>query len=307
VSTHRPRPRLRELREARGWTQADVAERLIQLAWIRHREQIGVNANMIAKWERGAKGISVRYRRLLAELLRVTIDQLGLGDTAPTTAPAAPDSLAAVADAAAELLSQLGAPGRRLGPQLLATLTDETPDRRSILTMLDPGSHAEPPTTDASAAELDALAEGYEAAYPTMAPAALLTAAAAHVQMVTDALGHDLPTGRRQQLLRNRARVAILAGRLATEKLADHHGARAYYSQATDDAAELNDDLLHAITIGHAAQLAITTGQPAAALRHLRGLTVAEPNIASWLANLEASVHAEQSGRTVSRLPVEAA
>jgi transcriptional regulator with XRE-family HTH domain len=292
VSTTGLRPHLRALREARGWTQADVAERLIQLAWSRYREQIGVNANMVAKWERGAKGISARYRRLLAELFRVTVDQLGLGDIESASAPAAPDTLAAVADAAAELLNQLGTPDRRIRPQLLAALTDDALSRRCMLALLDPGTRTEPPTSEASVAELDSLADGYEAAFPTVDPATLLTATAAHVQMVTDALATDLPPARRQQLLRNRARVAIVTGRLA-EDTDNVMVARAYYAQATDDASELADRNLIALVVGNAAQLAIKNGQPAAALAHLAtAAPAADPSVRSWLAALEATARA---------------
>jgi transcriptional regulator with XRE-family HTH domain len=62
------RPRLRPLREERGWTQQEVAEQIARLAWLRRREHVGVNADMVAKWERGEKRPSPRYRELLCLL-----------------------------------------------------------------------------------------------------------------------------------------------------------------------------------------------------------------------------------------------
>jgi len=50
---------------------------------MQHREHVGVNADMVAKWERGMKGVSPRYRELLCRLFGVTPDQLGLKNTPP--------------------------------------------------------------------------------------------------------------------------------------------------------------------------------------------------------------------------------
>ena len=62
------RPRLRALREERSWTQQDVADQVSRLAWLRSRERVGINADMVAKWERGDKRPSPRYRALLCLL-----------------------------------------------------------------------------------------------------------------------------------------------------------------------------------------------------------------------------------------------
>ncbi|HVQ96874.1 MAG TPA: helix-turn-helix transcriptional regulator [Mycobacteriales bacterium] len=303
MSTPAERPRLRELRLARGWTQADVAERLGQLAWSRHRVQIGVNANMVAKWERGAKGVSARYRRLLADLYRVTVSQLGLPDAEPSTAePADPDSLVTVLDKAVELLDQLGGAGRNLRPRVLAALTSEALSRRTLLSMLDPGTDG-PSGEAVDPVELDALADGYDAAYPTAAPATLMTAVSAHVRIVDDALHGPLSAGRRQLLLRNRMRVAIIAGRLAGS-VGNTLAARAYFAQAADDAFTLGDHLLAAIAIGYAAELATSQAQPAAALAHLRAANALDPpdaTVRSWLACIEATAHAGSGHPSAAR------
>jgi transcriptional regulator with XRE-family HTH domain len=78
------RPRLRELRQEAGWTQQQLADKLAHLAWAHGQGHAAVNADMVAKWERGVKGISPRYRALLCQLFGVTADQLGF-------APAPPD------------------------------------------------------------------------------------------------------------------------------------------------------------------------------------------------------------------------
>ena len=90
---HTGRPRLRTLRTERGWTQQDVADRLIRLGWMRKpRKNVGCTADMVAKWEAGRKGISPLYRELLAKLYGVTIAQLGIDpDAKATVDPSATD------------------------------------------------------------------------------------------------------------------------------------------------------------------------------------------------------------------------
>jgi hypothetical protein len=99
-----------------------MAERLAHLAWMLYREHVAVNADMIAKWERGVKGVSPRYRELLCRLFGATPDQLGLKNApAPVAARSVPsgedESLVALLDNAAHLLDQLGAAGTALAPQ----------------------------------------------------------------------------------------------------------------------------------------------------------------------------------------------
>jgi transcriptional regulator with XRE-family HTH domain len=105
------RPRLRALREERGWTQQEVAEQIARLAWLRRRERVGVNADMVAKWERGEKRPSPRYRELLCLLFGADAHTLGIGGPAQLVAGASAEaddgSLIATLGGAASLLDQL--------------------------------------------------------------------------------------------------------------------------------------------------------------------------------------------------------
>jgi transcriptional regulator with XRE-family HTH domain len=146
VKANAERPRLREYRLRLGWTQQEMAERLAHLAWMQLREHVAVNADMIVKWERGVKGVSVRYRALLCHLFGVTPDQLGLKNipvsaTSQTVAPGADESLVGMLDNAARLLDQLGAAGTALAPHMLHAWKDALTTRR---TMLGCPSHARP-------------------------------------------------------------------------------------------------------------------------------------------------------------------
>jgi transcriptional regulator with XRE-family HTH domain len=129
VTAESQRPLLRGYRLQLGWTQQEMAERLIRLAWMRRREQVAVNADMIAKWERGVKGISPRYRELLCHFFGVTADQLGLKSTpaaatAREVSPGGDESLINMVDNAARLLDQLGAAGTALAPHMLHAWKD---------------------------------------------------------------------------------------------------------------------------------------------------------------------------------------
>jgi len=310
------RPRLRELRTELGWTQQEMAERIAHLAWMERRERVGVNADMVAKWERGAKGISPRYRELLCRLFGVTPDQLGLKNTPAAAASRAridDQSLVAMLDNAAGLLDQLGAAGTALAPHMLQAWKDAVTTRRTMLGLLDPGAtdpvgHARVATV--SVADLEQLAERYHELYETADPAALLTSVAAHVHMAKHALRKDPGTDERRRLLRNLAEVATLAGRLAADDLGNAMSGRAYYGLALDAARELEDEQLTAIAYGHAAQLAAHDGMTTAALDHLtaaREHARSTPMIASSLASTEAAIHADRGDHVAAREALDSA
>src|SRR5215475_8445217 len=88
--------RLAEARTDRGWTQQEAADQLARLAWLRLRKRVGVNANMISKWESGPKRPNPVYRDLLCLLYRATPEYLGIGRTPPGRAagPEEPPELA---------------------------------------------------------------------------------------------------------------------------------------------------------------------------------------------------------------------
>ena len=309
MATDAGRPRLRELRTEAGWTQQQLADKLNYFAWTHGQGRAAVNADMVAKWERGAKGISPRYRALLCQLFGVTADQLGFGpavSAAPSGAGRDAESLVSMLDDAASLLDQLGAAGTALAPQMLSAWKDTVTSRRTMLGLLDPAAadpagHARAAT--ATVTELEQLAERYQGLYATADPSALLTPVAAHVRMVTAALGRENTAAERRRLLRNRATVATLAGRLAYEDLGDALSGRAYYSMAADSAREADDDQLAATVLGYTAQLAHAEGMTVATVDHLAAaLAHAQraPAIAPWLASIQATMHADSGDHTAA-------
>jgi transcriptional regulator with XRE-family HTH domain len=304
-------PRLRELRTELGWTQQELAERLAHLAWMKGDKHAGVNADMVAKWERGVKGISPRYRELLCQLFGATPDQLGLKNTPPATTartrPSGDDqSLLAMLDNAASLLDQLGAAGTALAPHLLYAWKDAITTRATMLGLLDPSAtdpvgHARAAT--ATVTDLEQLTQRYHSLYETADPKALLTSVAAHVRMAQDALRQDPAADERRRRLRNLAEVAILAGRLAADDLGNIMSGRAYYTLALDTAREAVDDQLTALAHGHAAHLAATDNLTTAALDHLTAANEharSTPAITSWLATTQATIHADQGNHAAA-------
>jgi hypothetical protein len=116
---------------------------LAYLAWTRHHQRVAANADMVAKWERGAKGISPRYRTLLCQLFGITAEQLGIApavSAAPGRPVRDPESLVLMLDDAASLLDQLGAAGTALAPQMLPAWKDILTSRRTMLGLLDPAA-----------------------------------------------------------------------------------------------------------------------------------------------------------------------
>lgn len=132
------RSRLQELREERGWTQQDVADQIGRLAWLEHKKHVGINAQMVSKYERGEKRPNRMYQELFCLLYGVSVDQLGLGITAkrPPAQSASDASLLATLGGAASVLDQLGEAGAILQPKMFETWKDELMQRRALLKVI---------------------------------------------------------------------------------------------------------------------------------------------------------------------------
>jgi transcriptional regulator with XRE-family HTH domain/tetratricopeptide (TPR) repeat protein len=305
-------PRVRALREERGWTQQDVADQLSRLAWLRRRERVGVNADMVAKWERGEKRPSPRYRELLSLLFGVDAQTLGIGGAAQPLVGTAADpedsSLIATLGGAASLLDQLGAAGAILQPRMFGVWKDELMQRRALLKLVGLASTAgfaslsDTDTTRSGNAtpeamqDLDQLADRYQALYHSTAPAILMTPVVAHLETLRDLLRQGGAPPVRRRLLANRARVAALAGRLAFFDLRDQMAARGYYNLALESAREAGDHLQAAAALAHVAFIPAADHGFGAALDYLRGAAHhaakhPDARVASWLYAIESEIH----------------
>ncbi|MBV9011140.1 MAG: helix-turn-helix transcriptional regulator [Pseudonocardiales bacterium] len=319
---------LREARQDRGWTQEEAAEQLARLAWVRFGERVGVNADMIAKWERGDKNPSPRYRELLCLLYGATSEYLGIArltknKTSSSPLAASPavteQGLVDALGGAAAILDQLGSAGGILQPRMFEAWKDDLMKRRVALKLMGimPTLTALPsvaesarrsrsgkPTPD-NVRDLDYLADRYQTLYHCTAPGALMTPVVAHLSTLGDLLRESPAPAERQRLLVNRARVATLAGRLAFFDLHDPMGARAYYSLALEAAREAGDHLQAVAALAHVAFIPAAEHGFSAALDYLHG---AEEHlrstpcglIKSWLAAVESEMHTNAGNPTAA-------
>jgi len=317
------RPRLKALREERGWTQQDAADQVSRLAWLRRHERVGINADMVAKWERGEKRPSPRYRELLCLLFGTDAQSLGIGGHAQAEtgvqAEADDSSLIEMLGGAASLLDQLGAAGLILQPRMFDVWKDELMQRRALLKLMGLATTAgmvsaadgdrtrSGKVTPEALQDLDHLADRYQALYHSTAPAVLLTPVVAHLETLRDFLRQGAAAPMRRKLFANRARVATLAGRLAFFDLKDSLAARGYYNLALESAREAGDHLQAAAALGHVAFIPAADFGFSAALDYLRAAAHQagkhpDGRIASWLSAVESEIrtnagsHAEALG-----------
>ncbi|MGH3864548.1 MAG: helix-turn-helix transcriptional regulator [Pseudonocardiaceae bacterium] len=319
---------LREARLDRGWTQQEAADQLARLAWVRHDQRVGVNADMIAKWERGEKNPSPRYRELLCLLYGATPEYLGIaritkGKTGLPLANGSPAvterGLVDALGGAAAILDQLGAAGGILQPRMFDAWKDDVIQRRVMLKLMGimPTVTALPSVTESArlsrsgkptpenVRDLEHLADRYQALYHSTAPAALMTPVAAHLSTLGDLLRQDPAPAERRRLLVNRARVSTLAGRLSFFDLQDPMAARAYYSLALEAARECGDHSQAVAALAHVAFIPAAEHGFTAALDYLHGAdehlkSTPYGPIASWLAAVESEMHTNAGNPTVA-------
>ncbi|MDQ3765416.1 MAG: helix-turn-helix domain-containing protein [Actinomycetota bacterium] len=266
----------------------EAAEQLARLAWIRHGERVGVNADMIAKWERGEKSPSPRYRELLCLLYGATPEYLGIArptrskaSPAPTTAsPAVTEhGLVDALGGAAAILDQLGSAGGIRQPRMFEAWKEDVMRRRTALKLMGIMPSALALSSVAESArrarsgrptpeninDLEHLADRYQALYHCTDPAALMTPVVAHLSTLGDLLRQDpAPAEHRREL-------GVALGRLSRSAVKQ----RAVFL-ADLATVELHDgNLDHACTI--AADAASQLHQPgyATGVGRLRDLRVA--------------------------------
>ncbi len=322
------RSRLREARLDRGWTQEEAADQLARLAWVRFGERVGVNADMIAKWERGEKNPSPRYRELLCLLYGATPEYLGIARVMKSKASRSPDttspavteqSLVDALGGAAAILDQLGTAGGILQPRMFDAWKDDVIQRRIVLKLMGimPAVTALPSVAESArrsrsgkptpenVGDMEDLADRYQTLYHCTAPTALMTPVVAHLATLGDLLRQDPAPAQRRRLLVNRARVGTLAGRLSFFDLQDPMAARAYYSLALEAAREADDHWQAAAALGHVAFIPAAEHGFTAALDYLHSAGEqlrSQPCglIVSWLAAVESEMHTNAGNPTAA-------
>lgn len=319
---------LRTLRTERGWSQREVSDQLVRLAWRLRRERIGVNADMVAKWERGEKTPSRRYRELLGSLFEPNWSHRHAGAAAmwPSQGPAAIElqqqTLVDSMDGVLSFLDELGSAAGVLQPRIINVWRDEVIRRRVLLKLaaLAPAAalhsasvEQEPVRPSREVVDrLDDLAVRYRSLYHSIAPATLVTPVMAHLETLTDLLGQKMTPAMRRHLFANKADVATIAGRLAFFDLSNSLGGRSYFHLALESAISAGDHLRAAAALGHMAFVPASERNLDTALGYLsaaEGHLLKQPYgpLRSWLAAVEAEIQANAGSAAAAEDAVDRA
>ncbi len=305
---------LRAHRHRMALTQQDVAERLVRLSWAQEQRHVGVNADMVSKWERGEKTPSRFYMRLLCSLFGVTPELLvpdGHADCDPPRAPVLAHLQPPL------LLSPEWSGIELLLPKMMEQWRDDLLSRRTLLIsmgvapaavgleQLDAsrmalGSYGRADFRGAETVErLSSLLSGLETSYHSLDPGALLKPLRALTATVEDMLP-DVPDQRlRQSLLNLLGRANLLAGRLSFFDLHNPFEARAYLDLAREAALESRDAVLVAVALGHMAFLPASKRNIAASRSYVAAARNAltsrpAPIVGAWVSAVESELAARQ-------------
>jgi len=303
---------LRRHRERLGMTQQEVAERLAQLAWIRERTRVGVNADMVSKWERGQKSPSAFYLRLACLLFDTTP-----ADLAEPSARVAETKTSLPRQRALESLDLVtsGDPwGELVAPQLVEDWRDDVLARRDLIRALGVapaafglermmgGAPARAlartlACTPESVAALGALVARLEAAYHTRDPLSLVGPVRAVIDAAEDLLVEARDPGMRRSILAGLSRADLLAGRLLFFDVHRPIEARAYLDLAREAATESQDPIMLAAALGHLAFLPAAKGNVTASYSYLHGARETArrrptSSVTAWISAVESEINA---------------
>jgi transcriptional regulator with XRE-family HTH domain len=227
----RPNERLRHQRRLRGWTLDEVAEGLHRLT--PGGPELGVDAHMVGRWERGVRRPAPRYVALLCKLFELPADELGLVEEAAESA---------------ETDDKEDDVRRRQFLQYLSVVTGATMldwDRLGSMLRGQLG-----PSDRVLVDDLEVITRNYARQVETVAPGSLLPALRSHLAMLSGMLQGGQPEPVRRRLLSLTGATAVLAGRLSW--LLDNRGeTRQCWALAGELAREAGDGTLAAESLAN--------------------------------------------------------
>jgi transcriptional regulator with XRE-family HTH domain len=197
---------LRQMRERRQLTQQEVADELAKLAWGQRKTNVGVDRQMVSKWEREKKFPEPLYRELLCLLYGTTPEVLGFRASSAIVTSVTPETASDLPQRVRQLESPLDIAERT--QSLTATnIRNETLD------------------------QFDEFVELIVSEYETMGPAQLTSRVIRQRKRVDELLnGHQLPR-QRERLYRTAAKLSGLLGYMAVN-LGQFPVAKAYCMEA---------------------------------------------------------------------------
>jgi tetratricopeptide (TPR) repeat protein len=270
-----PNIRLQERRARAHLTQEAVAEELARLAWVHQGIRVGVNADMVGKWERGEKRPSKFYRRLLCLLYECLAEELGWWEPAGS--------------------SEL----RRVGG----------------LVVPPPGFGGRWPerplhVSEATVHNLESVTAAYRRMYHTVAAHDLIDDVAQHAQTTAGFWRRTADPELRRSLAAAASEITMLAGRMSFFDLGRPSQAEPFYQDALEAAEDAGDRPIQAVVLGNKSFLPRSRGDFASALQLLdqaKRLVPDDPVVRSWAMALEAMTQAWAQEPTQSLATLEAA
>jgi transcriptional regulator with XRE-family HTH domain len=294
----RPNDRLRHHRRLHGWTLDDVAERIHRL--VMGGPELGVDAHMVGRWERGVRRPAPRYVALLCQLFELSADELGLVD---------------VTTASGEETDKEDDVRRRQFLQYLSVVTGATMLDWDHLGALLRGQVS--PSDHVLVDDLEAITRSYARQVERVAPGTLLPALRSHLAVLSGSLQAAQPGAIRRRLLSVTGETAVLAGRLSW--LMENWGeARRSWSLAGELGREAGDDAVVASSLAQQRVLSSTIpnrGQYGRPERAIAVLDAAEARLGSTSSHYvramilasRAEDHAAIGDATASQRDLEAA
>jgi DNA-binding transcriptional regulator YiaG len=290
VRAYIPNIRLQQHRARLDLTQEAVAEELARLAWVHHGVRVGINADMVGKWERGEKRPSKLYRRLLCLLYQATEEELGFRNPIGAEQIAVPGSevnrrnfLRHGAVFGAAMLTPL---------DWLGTLDDaEVGDR--LAWALERPSRVDLATV----ADMEAITAAYRRSYRQLSVQALLPQTVGQFQAVAELLQRSQPVALRQRLIATAGQTAMLTGVLEFMDLYDFQVGQRHLDLAMTAAREAEAPELGAFILGCMSFHARYSGKHTEAVTLIEqardaARVVGAPLTQGWLAAVAAEVHA---------------
>ena len=268
-------PNLRQHRALLSLTLEEVATELGRLAWAHYGVHVGVNADMVGKWERGEKRPSKLYRQLLCLLYQCSAEELGLWEPGGS--------------------SELRRDGGLVVPP--PGFGGRWPERPLHV-------------SEATVHNLESVTAAFRRMYHTVAARDLIDDVAQHAQTTAGFWRRTADPELRQSLAAAASEITMLVGRMSFFDLGRPSQAEPYYRDALEAAQEAKNQPLQAVVLGNQSFLPRSRGDFATALRLLdqaKRLVPDDPLVGSWARALEAMTKAWAQEPAGSLVALEAA
>jgi transcriptional regulator with XRE-family HTH domain len=288
----RPNRRLRLQRLARGWSQDDVAAGLHRLAASIGEPELGVDATMVSRWERGTRRPRPRYVRLLSRLFELPADQLGVVEEDDADRPAEHTRDALEDDLERrDFLSRMTA---LLGAAAVPLPGIEPADADPGMRLARALSRRPGPVDDELVDHLERITVALEGLGPSVvSSSAILGPTIGHLDAIRLLLQGSLRPSLRARLCSLAGETAGYAGWLHWD-MDDPVGAAGYFGMALGAAREADDQALAAYLAACAACQPPHRESPQRRVDQLNAVAAdaATPATRVWLAAKEADAHA---------------